>query len=56
MRIMSVFCFAIACVLLAARLKREKGKAATDKRNAIMGYLAAGFQIVGLIFLLAASV
>ena len=55
LRIAAAFCFALACVLLAVRLVREKSEVTKGKSNTMMGYLAA-FQFAGLMFLLAASI
>ncbi len=55
-RIAAAFCFAIACVLLAVRLTREKNKVTKEKSNTMMGYLAVAFQFAGLMFLLASSI
>lgn len=56
LRIAAAFCFALACVLLAVRLVREKSEVTKGKSNTMMGYLALVFQFAGLMFLLAASI
>lgn len=56
LRIVAAFCFALACVLLAVRLVREKSEVTKGKSNTMMGYLAVVFQFAGLMFLLAASI
>ena len=56
LRIAAAFCFALACVLLAVRLTRQKNKVTKGKSNTMMGYLAVVFQFAGVMFLLAVSI